>query len=113
VQNIRRNAGPYPCWTGYPAPHQVGQSHDGVSDVTDPVHIWGNTGGGTWGIGDYEPDECGNGQTVDDYIQLGRDVVLGPKPGYAKYIYPHPLRDELFRDGFETGDTGAWSDGAP
>lgn len=109
VQNIRRNSGPYPCWTTYPAPHQVGQSHDGVSAITEPVHIWGNTGGGTFGMGDYDPDECGNGQTVTDYIQVGRDIILGPKPGYTKYTYPHPLRSSLFSDGFESGDTTAWS----
>jgi hypothetical protein len=109
VQNIRRNSGPYPCWTTYPAPHQIGQSHDGVGPVTEPVHIWNNPGGGVHGIGDYEPDECGNGQTAVDYIQEGRDYVLGPKPAYTKFPYPHPLRAPIFADGFETGDTSAWS----
>jgi len=108
VQNIRRNSGPYPCWTTYPVPHQVGQSHDGVSEVTEPVHIWGNTGGGVAGVGDFEPDECGNGETVTEYIEEGRDFVLGPKPGYVKFTYPHPLRTSLFADGFESGDTTAW-----
>ncbi len=93
VQNIRRNAGPYPCVTSYPAPHQVGQGHDGNNLVSEPVYIWGNTGGGTWSAGDYDPDECGNGETVSDYIQAGRDVIEGPKPGYTKFTYPHPLRD--------------------
>ncbi len=108
VQNIRRNAGPYPCWTTYPAPRQVGQSHDGSGPITDPVHIWGNTGGGTHGLTDYQPDECGNGQTVADYIQEGRDFVLAPKPGYSKFVHPHPLRRFLFGDDFESGDTSAW-----
>lgn len=95
VQNIRRDSGPYPCWTEYPAPHQVGQGHDDSGIVTEPVYIWGNTGGGNYdapGLSDYEPDECGNGETVTDYIQEGRDYILGPKPGYEKYPYPHPLR---------------------
>ena len=109
VQNIRRNSGPYPCWTTYPAPHQVGQSHDGISEITEPVHIWGNSGGGVSGVGDYEPDECGNGQTVTDYIQEGRDFILGPKPGYQKYTYPHPLRRSIFADDFESGDSSEWS----
>jgi hypothetical protein len=39
IQNLRRNSGPYPCWTTYPAPRQVGQSHDGTGYVTDPVYL--------------------------------------------------------------------------
>ena len=113
VQNIRRNSGPYPCWTSYPAPHQVGQSHDGFSEITEPVYIWDNSGGGISGVGDYEPDECDNGQTVTDYIQEGRDFILGPKPGYQKYTYPHPLRTSLFADDFESGDTTSWSGQVP
>ena len=108
VQNIRRNAGPYPCWVGYPAPRQVGQSHDGATPITDPVYIWANSGGGIHAAVDYNPDECGNGETVGDYIQVGRDVVFAPKPGYQKYPYPHPLRGQIFADGFESGDVDAW-----
>jgi hypothetical protein len=44
---------------------------------------------------------------------VGRDVVLGPKPGYVKYTYPHPLRTTLFTDGFESGDTASWSSHVP
>lgn len=109
VQNIRRDAGPFPCWIGYPAPHQVGQSHDGMATVTDPVYIWGNTGVWRNDVVDYQPDECGNGQSVADYVQEGRDFVYGPRPGYAKYAYPHPLRSALFADSFESGDASAWS----
>ena len=94
VQNLTRNAGSYPCWKTYPAPHQVGQSSNGTSAVTDPVYIWNNAGGGsqTPGLPDYSPDECGNGLHSSDFIQSGRDYVIGtPKPGYTKYTYPHPL----------------------
>ncbi|MBX3269918.1 MAG: hypothetical protein KF729_06635 [Sandaracinaceae bacterium] len=96
IQNLRRDAGPYPCWTEYPAPRQVGQGHDGAMPVTDPVYLWGNTGGGNYdapAVGDYDPDECGNGLRAADFIQAGRDFFTGtPRPGYTKYAYPHPLR---------------------
>jgi hypothetical protein len=94
VQNIRRRAGPYPCWTSYPAPHQVGQSHNGTSTVTDPLYIWNNSGTGSQnpGLTDYDPDECGRGLRTSSFVQSGRDFVVGAaKPGYSKYTYPHPL----------------------
>lgn len=95
VQNLRRRSGLYPCWTTYPAPRQVGQSHNGTSFTTDPVYIWGNTGGLRQdpGLSDYSPNECGaSAPTVSQFIQSGRDYVVGtPKPGYTKYTYPHPL----------------------
>jgi hypothetical protein len=96
VQNIRRNAGPYPCWDTYPAPHQIGQGNDGTMDVLDPVYLWGNTGGGNYddpGIADYDPDECAAGRMTTDFIRAGRDFYVAEmKPGYAKFTYPHPLR---------------------
>jgi hypothetical protein len=94
VQNLRRSAGPYPCWKTYPAPHQVGQSHNGSSAVTDPFYIWGNTGSGSQSpsISDYDQDSCGTGNTSANFIRSGRDFVIGSaKPGYTKYVYPHPL----------------------
>jgi hypothetical protein len=100
----------YDCFTQYPIPRQVGQSWsggsgsysypqdsgDGSGYITDPVYIWGNTGGtaynspGTW---DFTPDNCGNGLTSADVIKSGRDYKVNTaKPGYAPYTYPHPLR---------------------
>lgn len=98
VMNLRRRAGPYACWkSGWPAPHQVGQGHNGERTCSDPVYIWGNSGGGkeTPGISDYEPNECGAGAaTAVDYLKAGRDYVVGvAKPGYERFRYPHPLRD--------------------
>jgi hypothetical protein len=96
VQNIRRNSGPYPCWATYPAPHQIGQSHNGISSTTDPVYIWGNTGTGNSnpGLSDYSPNECGStAPSISQFLQAGRDFIVGTaKPGYLKYTYPHPLR---------------------
>ena len=98
VQNLHRNAGPFPCVANYPAPHQLGQSNDGTKVVTDPYYIWGNTGSGAALIpqfADYTPDECGRDYvnwTTANWEQAGRDYVVGtPRPGWAPYTYPHPL----------------------
>lgn len=93
VQNIRRAAGPYPCWPTYPAPRQFGQGHNGTSYVAEPAYIWNNIGLQAPGIADYNPDECGNNAQTTDFIQPNRDFYLGvAKPGYVKFSYPHPLR---------------------
>jgi hypothetical protein len=111
VLNLTRNAGCYPCWVGYPAPHQVGQGYgtgavfhqwdcpnllnDGSYYIfSEPVYIWNNTGTAGNGVSLVsETDGCGDGQQVGDYIQQGRDYLQGvPKPGYQKFVYPHPKR---------------------
>jgi len=111
VLNTRRKTGGYPCWKSYPAPHQVGQGYGpgaafhsyysgenyGQLDYytyLEPVYIWGNSGTGGNGVGlNAESDDpCGNNQQLTDYIQAGRDYKLEPKPGYAKFTYPHPAR---------------------
>ena len=101
VENIRRNAGPYPCWTAYPAPHSVGQGNNGSSgtllagDILDPVRIWNNTGTGATNVqvGQYDPDECGKNTQASAFTQLNRDYYVGTaRPGYTKYTYPHSLR---------------------
>ncbi len=107
VQNVRRNSGPYPCWKAYPAPHQVGQSFASGKPVTDPIYIWNNTGAASQvpGIMDYNPDECGSGVTSAQFIQSGRDFVVGTaKPGYTKYTYPHPLTNGVLRPMPPTGN---------
>ncbi len=79
------------CATSYPAPHQVGQNHDGTRQFTDPVYFWGNTGSTVWEIREW-PNTCG--QNINDYLRPGRDFVFAsvPKPGYMPYAYPHPAR---------------------
>jgi hypothetical protein len=94
VQNLRRPAGPYPCWTTYPAPRQFGQGHNGTSYISEPSYIWNNTGGGvqTPGLSDYDPDGCGADRKTSDFIRPNRDYFVDVvKPGYNKYRYPHPL----------------------
>src|SRR6266542_1054474 len=114
VLNTRRKSGGYPCWTTYPAPHQVGQGygsgavfHSHYSGANygkldyytflEPVYIWNNsgTGGNRVGLNAESADPCGNHQLLINYIQAGRDYKLEPKPGYVKYTYPHPLRTAL------------------
>lgn len=112
VLPVRRLYGPYCCWTQYPLPHQPGQGYGpgAVCNETyqgaclngtypyciyaEPVYIWNNTGtaGNSVGLIQDGTDQCGNGQQVADYVQEGRDYVIGPKPGYQKFTYPHPLR---------------------
>jgi len=95
VFNIRRSSQFVPCQTSYPASRQIGRTYRNGAMLTDPLYLWGNTGGGNYdnpGIVDYEPDECGNGQLVANYIKAGRDYIIGTaKPGYSAYPYPHPL----------------------
>jgi hypothetical protein len=114
VLNTRRSSGPYCCWTQYPAPHQVGQGYgpgavfhqytsqcgpysgDNYSYYTyrEPLYIWNNTGtaGNLVGLDEDTEDQCGLNQHVQTYVQAGRDYITGPKPGYQKFTYPHPLR---------------------
>jgi len=72
----------------YPMSRQPGWGHDGSIDVSDPIYIWGNTGtrAGAYGFA--------NGW--DSIVKLNRDIYVnsGPKPGYSKYTYPHPAREE-------------------
>jgi len=94
VQQLRRKAGPNACCSAYPCFHQIGQSHNGTSLVTEPLYIWNNTGNGSQnpGLADYEPNECPGNNRTSNFVQQGRDYVVGtPKPGYTKYTYPHPL----------------------
>jgi len=112
VLNTRRNVGPYCCWSIYPAPHQIGQGYGpgavfhsyvgcgnyGHADYyiyAEPLYIWNNsgTGGNLVELNQDDTDECGNGQQVANYVQAGRDYIIGPKPGYQKFVYPHPLRN--------------------
>jgi hypothetical protein len=114
VLNIRRDTGPYCCWDNYPAPHQIGQgygngavfhqyisqcgSYSGVDYsyyiYAEPVYIWNNSGGGgnRTGLNEEDADSCGSNQHLANWVQNGRDYIIGPKPGYQKFTYPHPLR---------------------
>lgn len=109
VMNLQRNEGPNPCWGAgiegvqYPCPRQVGRGFIDGSAGSDsftfkgelePCYYWNNTGGYTVGISDYGDPACANSDSSASYIIAGRDYYNDgtPKPGYAKYTYPHPLR---------------------
>jgi hypothetical protein len=83
----------------------VGQGFDGTKEITEKFYIWGNTGYTSVGGTDY-PDQCGRGLTVAQFVQQGRDYELGPKPGWARYTYPHPLRADQGGTGGSDGGTG-------
>lgn len=119
-QPPQRRAGGYPCWPTYPVPHQVGQGYNNVPSpitgqlpvfypyfnqydysyylYTEPMYIWGNTGGGaTTGVSKRlypEPPQCNPSFSPETFMQAGRDYFYnqGAKPGWTRYPYPHPLR---------------------
>ena len=70
----------------YPMPRQPGWGHDGTTNVSDPIYSWNNTGA--------RANSYGLQNGWDSIVKVGRDVFVnsGAKPGYSKYIYPHPAR---------------------
>ncbi|MBN1674620.1 MAG: hypothetical protein JXR37_26470, partial [Kiritimatiellae bacterium] len=108
----------------YPAPRQVGMGHansgytnhsvtfahpnadlaSGLDNNSPPIYLgdlcpwyqWGNTGGGNLAAPGIMMSGYNQGTPDDpaDYIQVGRDWINGVKPGYAKYTWPHPLRND-------------------
>ena len=117
VMNLQRNAGPNPCWGAgipgiqYPSPRQAGlgrvtgNGRDGLGRSTDsttyvgdsePIYIWNNTSNGALNVGFSDFGECSGADRTSDYVRPGRDYFLnaGAKPGYQKFVYPHPLRTQ-------------------
>lgn len=111
VFSIRR-VGQIPCQVSYPAARQIGQGwkgnggydypsvpRNGTGYFLDPIYFW-NNGDLTPGPHEYNPDECHNNQVISNYVKEGRDWYNNtPKPGYAEYTYPHPLRTTLGEGG--------------
>src|SRR5271166_131850 len=92
-QSINRSDA-IPCQTAYPAARQVGYgwsanssspygtpviSQDGIGQTPNPAYIWNNSGSGGSGysnyvgVGQYSPDDCGNGFQDSNFIVLNRD----------------------------------------
>jgi hypothetical protein len=102
VENVRRDAGPYPCYGTktpgtYPVPHQVGQGSDSSgARILEPVYLWNNTGAGNYPnplLLEYSPNECGSAaHSIVDYLLNGHDFLPGtPRSNYVPFVYPHPL----------------------
>jgi hypothetical protein len=74
--------------TAYPQARQPGWGHDGTYNVIDPIYIWNNTGARAYS---YQIDSAWSSN-----VKLNRELFVnsGPKPGYSKYTYPHPLRTD-------------------
>lgn len=92
AESLTRAGAGAPCETTYPGTHWPGFGGNGASQASDPMYFWNNTGTMELAANDHE-DGCGNGLHTVDFVLPGRDYFTGtPKPGYAKYTYPHPLR---------------------
>ena len=92
-ESLTRPGSGAPCQTTYPGTHWPGQGANGTSQISDPVHIWNNTGTWTWNTDD-QPDQCGHGLSTANFFILNRDVFLGSPANYTPYPYPHPLRQQ-------------------
>ncbi len=81
---VQGDAGPYP-----------------VPDQTMLAWIWGNI----WGDNTQQfiRTAAQDSFNCNYYFQEGRNYFQYAKPGYTPYPYPHPLRDFVFRNGFEVG----------
>ena len=113
-QAIRRGSTQPGCITSYPAPHQIGQGYisgstftvsfpnsiNGATSFTEslePSYIYNNTGsaGDSVTLTEYNPDDCGNGQLIANYLVSGRDYYVSTaKPGYDMGTFPNPYRTD-------------------
>ena len=62
--------------SGYPALYQVGRGKD---QIANPAYIWNNA----------STIRASSGSAN---VQVNRDFILGARPGYTPYTYPHPVR---------------------
>lgn len=116
VLQLQESWGPNPDWGAgivgiqYPCPRQpgmgyidgtgldgLGRNEDSVTFVGDsePIYIWNNTGTFAAGFADGTDPQAGADETAD-YVVEDRDYFIDgtAKPGYTKFEYPHPLREE-------------------
>ena len=85
--------------SGSDAAMQPGWGHNGTTDIREPIYIWDNTGamGSEWNFN----DSSGSWSSVTNVASAPGEanaeifVDLGAKPGYSKYTYPHPFRNNI------------------
>jgi len=70
----------------YPVPRQPGFGHNGITNVSDPIYIWNQSGARAYSFGFYGGWDANVVQDRDIFVNKGA------KPGYTKFTYPHPLR---------------------
>jgi hypothetical protein len=73
---------------GSDGPMQPGWGHSGSADVRDPIYVWGNTGAMGSEVGFNNSSGCWSCVTNSQELVINQ----GPKPGWARYTYPHPAR---------------------
>lgn len=76
---------------GSDGPMQPGWGHNGNTDVRDPIYVWGNSGNMGSSVG--FNNQNGDWRAVTGSNELVVDS--GPKPGWSKYRYPHPMRSAI------------------
>lgn len=77
------------------------QSENTGFQISDPVHIWGNSGLGAASdrvsTNEGDPPTCGTTYSTDQFFKIDRDYFVNTlaRPGWSRYPYPHPLRGGL------------------
>jgi len=74
--------------SGSDSPMQPGWGHNGSTDVRDPIYVWGNSGAMGSEVGYNDQSGCWSCVTNSQELVVNQ----GPKPGWARYAYPHPAR---------------------
>jgi hypothetical protein len=78
---------------------QPGWGHNGSADIREPIYVWDNTG--SMGSTVTFNNQSGNWQAATTVATSAGDsgaelfIDLGAKPGWSKFTYPHPFRDEI------------------
>jgi len=96
------------CCCSYPCKDQIGR---GTDQTSDPLYLWNNKvddNDAVIEVTDYlnpssceDAGQCNQIQDALDFIQSGRDYILGQKIGYTAFDYPHPLTEDVPRPPYD------------